>query len=295
MELKKYLKKTAEAVEKVLKEALPHGSHGERVVRAASYSLFAGGKKVRPALCLAGCEAVGGDSSKIIWFAAGIECLHTYSLIHDDLPCMDNDDLRRGKPSCHKAFDEATAVLAGDGLQAFAFELFTHPELIKNISPKRLLKAIRIISKAVGFEGMVGGQMVDLLMEGKKGNLKILKWIHLHKTVKLIEASVVCGGILGGGKSRHIKALSKYGKNLGLAFQVIDDLLDVTGDEKKIGKRVHSDLKKGKLTYPGLIGIEKSKKVAKKYTEKAITALEPFGGKASILKELAYFVLNRAF
>jgi len=295
MKVKEYLKKTAEEVEAILKEYFPKGGYGERVVRAAKYSLFAGGKRLRPALCLAGCEAVGGNRQKIIWFAAGIECLHTYSLIHDDLPCMDDDDLRRGKPSCHKAFDEATAVLAGDGLQAFAFELFTHPELVKNTTFSRLIKAIRLIAKAVGFEGMVGGQMVDLLMEGKKGNLKVLKWIHLHKTVKLIEASVVCGGLLGGGDSNQIKALSKYGKNLGLAFQVIDDILDIIGDEKKLGKRVRSDIKKGKLTYPSLIGLEKAKELAQKYTEKAVSALEPLGEKAKFLKELAYFMLNRAF
>jgi len=208
---------------------------------------------------------------------------------------MDDDDLRRGKPSCHKAFDEATCVLAGDGLQAFAFELFTHPKQVRNTTKGRLIKAIRIIAKAIGFEGMVGGQMVDILMEGKKGNLKILKWIHLHKTAKLIEASVVCGAILGGGNSKQIKSLSKFGKFLGLAFQIVDDILDVIGDEKKLGKKTNSDLKKDKITYPKIVGLEESKKLAATYTEEAIKALEPFGKKAEFLKELTYYLLNRVY
>ncbi len=295
MKVIEYLKIAAEEVEKVLKSYLPDGEYGKRVVEAAEYSLFAGGKRLRPALCFAGCEAVGGKRQQVVFFAAGIECLHTYSLIHDDLPCMDDDDLRRGKPSCHKAFDEATAVLAGDGLQAFAFELFTHPIQVKNTTNSRLIKAIRMVAKAVGFEGMVGGQMADLLMEGKKGGIRILKWIHLHKTVRLIEASVVCGGILAGANAIQIKALSKYGKNLGLAFQVIDDILDITGDEKKLGKKIHSDLKKGKLTYPALVGLKKSKELAQKYTDKAVSSLEPLGEKGKFLKELAYFLLTRAF
>ncbi len=295
MRVIEYLNIAAEEIEKVLKDYLPDGEYGKRVVEAAKYSLFAGGKRLRPALCFAGCEAVGGKREQVAFFAAGIECLHTYSLIHDDLPCMDDDDLRRGKPSCHKAFDEATAVLAGDGLQALAFELFTHPLQVKNTTPSRLIKAIRTIARAVGFEGMVGGQMADLLMEGKKGGIRVLKWIHLHKTVRLIEASVVCGAILAGGNKRQIQTLSKYGKYLGLAFQVIDDILDITGDEKKLGKKVHSDIKKEKLTYPALVGLPESKELARKYTEQAVSSLKPLGEKGKFLKELAYFLLERAF
>lgn len=236
---------------------------------------------------------MGGDWEKILFFAAGIECIHTYSLIHDDLPCMDDDDFRRGKPSCHKAFDEATAVLAGDGLQALAFQFFTHPGLVKKVNKTKLLKAIYIISKAIGLEGMVGGQMADLLMEGKKGNARILKWIHFNKTVRLIEASIISGAILGGAKSKEIKALSVFGKNLGFAFQIVDDLLDLVGDEKKLGKKIYSDIKKQKLTYPALFGIEKTRELAEKHIQKAISALKIFGENAQPLKSIAEFVLYR--
>lgn len=296
-DLDSYLKEKSQKIEKVLERYFPsEKNYAERVIYAGKYSLFAGGKRIRPILCLAGCEVVGGEWEKILLFAAGIECIHTYSLIHDDLPCMDNDDFRRGKPSCHKAFDEATAILAGDGLQALAFYFFTHPDLVKNINNKiKLLKAIHFISKAVGFEGMVGGQMVDLIMEGKKGNSKILKWIHLNKTAKLIEASIVSGALLGGATSKELKALSSYGKNLGYAFQIIDDLLDILGDEEKLGKKIFSDIKKQKLTYPQLIGIEKTKELAKKYTEKAILSLIPFKERGIPLKSIAEFLLHRVY
>jgi geranylgeranyl diphosphate synthase type II len=292
--LESYLKERGKKVEEILEKYFPkEEGYGKRVISAGKYSLFAGGKRIRPILCLASCEVVGGDWEKILLFAAGIECIHTYSLIHDDLPCMDDDDFRRGKPSCHKAFDEATAILAGDGLQALAFQFFTHPDLVRNVKKTKLLKAIYIVSKAIGFEGMVGGQMVDLLMEGKKGNPRILKWIHLNKTVRLIEASVLSGAILGGAKAKELKALSYYGKNLGFAFQIVDDLLDILGDEKKLGKKTFSDVKKQKLTYPSLFGIEKTKELAKKYTEKAISALQPFEKSALPLKAIAEFLLYR--
>ncbi len=290
-----YIKTRAEKVEEVLNKYFPQiKGLGERVISASRYSIFAGGKRIRPVLCLTGCEIVGGNWEDVLLFAAGIECLHTYSLIHDDLPCMDDDDLRRGKPSCHKAFDEATAILAGDGLQALGFEFFTHPDLVKKVSKARLLKAIYLISKAIGLKGMVGGQMADLLMEGKKGGLKEVKWIHLHKTVRLIQASITSGAILGGGKSKEIKILSTYGKYLGIAFQIVDDLLDVIGDEKKLGKKTFSDIKKQKLTYPAVIGIEKTKKYAKKYIQKSIEVLKPFKDRALPLKALAYYILHRA-
>ncbi len=295
-DLKSYIKERKERVEEVLFRYFPEEKgYGARVVEAARYSLSAGGKRIRPVLCLAGCEVVGGNWEDILLFAAGIECIHTYSLIHDDLPAMDDDDYRRGKPSCHKAFDEATAILAGDGLQAVAFEFFTHPDLVKKVSKTRLLKAIYIISKAVGFSGMVGGQMADLLMEGKKGGVKALKWIHLHKTTRLIEASVVSGALLGGGKAGEIKVLSTYGKNLGLAFQIVDDLLDIIGDEKKLGKKTFSDIKKQKLTYPSLLGLAKTKELAENYINKAISTISIFGEKAEPLKAIAEFVLNRVF
>lgn len=285
-----------DAIEETLDRYFPKArGYGARVIEASRYSLSAGGKRLRPILCLVSCEVVGGNWKDILLFAAGIECVHTYSLIHDDLPAMDDDDYRRGKPSCHKAFDEATAILAGDGLQALAFEFFTHPDMLKRVSKTRLLKSIYIVARAIGLEGMVGGQMVDLLMEGKPGNQRVLRWIHTHKTVKLIEASVVTGGLLGGGKVKEINALRRFGKNLGLAFQIVDDLLDVIGDEKKMGKRVGSDERKHKLTYPALIGIQKTKELAETYTKRAIDALKIFEKRAEPLKNIAEFVLTRVY
>ncbi|MFN3505609.1 MAG: polyprenyl synthetase family protein [Caldimicrobium sp.] len=293
-ELKKYLKEKKEKIEKTMQFAFPkEDSYGKRVIDAASYSLIAGGKRIRPILCLLSYELYHESSDEILLFACGIECIHTYSLIHDDLPCMDDDDLRRGKPSCHKAFDEATAILAGDGLQALAFEWFTHPLLIKKLDPKRLLKAINCIAEASGFTGMVGGQMADLLAQGRRGSLKELKWIHRHKTAALIRASVVSGAILAGAPEGHLKKLSRFGENLGLLFQIVDDLLDITGDRETLGKPFQSDLKKQKLTYPSLFGLEKTQELAKKTAEKALLALDFLGNKANLLKQLTLYLLHR--
>lgn len=291
-----YLKEKREKINSVLERYFPKPQgYGKRVIEAARYSLFAGGKRIRPILCIAGAEIVGGRDEDVIIFAAGLECLHTYSLIHDDLPAMDDDDFRRGKPTCHKAFDEATAILAGDGLQALAFSFFTHPELVRRVDSKRLVKAIHLVSEAVGLKGMVGGQMADLIMEGKRGNLKILRWIHTHKTVKFIEVSVVSGALLGGGNKEELKALSEYGRNLGMVFQMVDDLLDIVGDEKILGKKTMSDAKKKKLTYPSLVGIEKTKELAQTHTKQAILALEKFKERGETLRHLAEFLLTRIY
>lgn len=293
-DLNKYLEEKKRKIEKNLQNFFPKkDKYGKRVLEAAYYSLMAGGKRIRPILCLIGYELYKENSDEIIPFACGIECIHTYSLIHDDLPCMDDDDFRRGKPACHKAFDEATAILAGDGLQALAFEWFTHPNLVKKIDPHLIIKAISCIAQAIGFKGMVGGQMADLLAEGKKGDLKELKWIHNHKTVALIKASLLSGAILANAPSSELKILSKFGQNLGLLFQIVDDLLDLLGDEKSLGKPLQSDLKKKKLTYPALFGTEKTKILAKRTAEKAIALLSTLDEKAEILKKITYYLLNR--
>lgn len=295
-DIETYLKEKREKINLVLDRYFPKlQGYGKRVIEAARYSLFAGGKRIRPVLCMAGAEIVEGKDEDVILFAAGLECLHTYSLIHDDLPVMDDDDFRRGKPTCHKVFDEATAILAGDGLQALAFSFFTHPDQVKKVDSNRLIKAIHLVSEAVGLKGMVGGQMADLIMEGRKGNLHILKWIHTHKTVKFIEASVVSGALLGGGNKEELKALSEYGKNLGIVFQMVDDLLDVVGDEKILGKKTMSDAKKKKLTYPSLVGIEKTKELAEAYTKRAISALDRFKERGNTLRYLAEFLLTRIY
>ncbi len=291
-----YINFYSQRIEEFLKNYLKEKGFGKRVIEAALYSFLSGGKRIRPVLCFASFELFSGNSGeKILPFGVGIECLHTYSLIHDDLPCMDDDDLRRGKPTCHKAFDEATAILAGDGLQALAFELFTHPFVTREVRKTRIIKAIHLMAKAVGFYGMVGGQMADLLMEGKKGNLRILNWIHRKKTMELIKASIVSGALLGGAKAFHLKNMEIFGKYLGLLFQIKDDILDLTGDEKKIGKPVKSDLKKKKLTYPALKGLEESQRIAQTYYQKALSTLSSFPGNTEILELITHFVWERDY
>lgn len=293
--LKEYLESKKALIEDWIDKNFPKGnSFGRRVIEASLYSLKAGGKRIRPILCLMGYELYRKDSEKILPFACGLECIHTYSLIHDDLPCMDNDDFRRGKPSCHKAFDEATAILAGDGLLTLAFEWFTLPKMSKEIPADTLLKAIHLVSKAVGLKGMVGGQMADLLAEGKKGSLRKLNWIHTHKTVLFMETSLVSGALLAEAPGKEIKVLSEFGKKLGLLFQIIDDLLDLIGDEKTLGKPVKSDLKKKKLTYPSLFGIEKTRELAEKTSEEALQTLKKLPNRnTELLQELTIYLLKR--
>ncbi|MGQ9813302.1 MAG: polyprenyl synthetase family protein [Dissulfurimicrobium sp.] len=261
--------------------------------KAMRYSLMAGGKRVRPILMLAGVEAVGGDPTDFIPFACAIECIHTYSLIHDDLPAMDDDDLRRGRPTCHKVFGEAMAILAGDGLLTRAFELMTDHSLVSNISPESVIKAISIISKAAGASGMVGGQAADIIFEGKDVDLDTLFFIHSHKTGALIQASVEAGGLLGGGNAVEVECLRAYGAALGLAFQIIDDILDVEGDKAVMGKPVGSDAKKKKATYPAFIGIDESKKKANILIDEAISALLSFDERADPLRAIARYVVER--
>ena len=289
-----YLEEKRRLVEETLERYFPKPDGlSERVISAAKYSLFSGGKRIRPILCLLGYELFREDSERILLFACGIESLHTYSLIHDDLPAMDDDDFRRGKPSCHKAYDEATAILAGDGLQALAFYFFSHKDIVKAVNPEKLLQAINLIADAVSFNGMVGGQMGDLLMEGKEGDKRVLKWIHERKTGRLFTASLVSGAILANAKSKDVKTLERVGRALGLAFQIVDDLLDLLGDEKKLGKPVKSDLKKKKLTYPALYGIEASQELARKEVERARSLLKPYGERAENLLLLSEYIYQR--
>ncbi len=270
----------------------PGGPSG-KVVEAMRYSLSAGGKRVRPILMMAACEAVGGDFNKIMPAACAMECVHTYSLIHDDLPAMDDDDLRRGKPTCHKVFGEAIAILAGDALLTYAFELMTHPELLRAVNGDLVNEAISIFAKAAGVSGMVGGQTADILFEGKDVDGDTLAYIHGHKTGALIRASVEMGALLGGGKEAQVESLSRFGTALGLAFQVVDDLLDVIGDEKKLGKPVGSDERNKKATYPALFGIEETKKRAQDLKNNALDALVSFGAEADPLRAIAIYVVER--
>ncbi len=289
-----YIKARQELVNKALNYYVPLlQDFSARVTEAMHYSLFAGGKRLRPILLLAAAEAVGGEPEDYLPAACALECIHTYSLIHDDLPAMDDDDLRRGRLTCHKAFDEATAILAGDGLLTLAFELLAHPDLRARVSAGRLLEVIYLVAKAAGIEGMVGGQMADLLAEGRPVSAEELDFIHQHKTAALITASVVAGGVLAGASEAQQQALKTYGKAIGRAFQIIDDLLDILGDEEIIGKPVGSDLAKGKATYPRVFGLEASKQKARELVTRALESLQLFDEKANPLRDIAHYVVER--
>jgi geranylgeranyl diphosphate synthase type II len=277
-------------VESRLATIFSDGLTPERLAASMDYSLMAGGKRLRPVLCLAWAELVGGRADKVLDFACAIECIHTYSLIHDDLPAMDDDDLRRGKPSNHKQFDEATAILAGDGLLTEAFTLASSLEL----QPDRILKAVFHLSTAAGPRGMVGGQVLDMGLTGKSASLPQLREMHAKKTGALIETSCVAGCILGGGGGSDQAMASEYGRAIGLAFQVTDDILDVIGDEAALGKPVGSDEAQGKSTYPALLGIDQSRVLARQSVDQALAALSGFSHpRADFLRAVALYILDR--
>src|SRR3990170_830720 len=252
------------------------------------YSLSAGGKRIRPILSIASCEAVGGNIEDVIPAAIAIEMIHTYSLIHDDLPVMDNDDLRRGKPTNHKVFGEATAILAGDGLLTMAFSILSSAK-----SDGNRLRIIHEIALAAGPEGMVGGQQLDIENEGKKIDVPELENLHSRKTGALILAAVRTGGISGGETEMQLQALTVYGKKTGLAFQIADDILDVEGDADDVGKSIGKDAKQSKNTYPAVLGLAQSKILAGRLVDEAITALDSFDEKAAPLRMIAAYIVDR--
>lgn len=294
MDLKTYLAKKRAVVDEALKDLFPEPrGPAADVVKAMAYSLFAGGKRLRPILCMAGAEAVGGKGHIVLPVACALELIHTYSLIHDDLPVMDDDDLRRGKPTSHKVFGEAVALLAGDGLLTEAFHLMSGAGPDEGIEPLSLLRVIRLVAAAAGHEGMVGGQVVDIQSEGKQVEPHILEFIHAHKTGALIAASVTSGAILGGGRDEEVEAMARYGRHIGLAFQVADDILDVEGDSKKLGKGVGGDARKKKITYPSVVGLSSSKEIQKALIEQAVDALRSFDEKATPLRRIAVYMIER--
>ena len=294
MNLKEYLQRRSRLVDEALERWVPgEDEFPPQVHQAMRYSLFAGGKRLRPILTLASTEAVGGRIVDVLPLACSMELIHTYSLIHDDLPAMDDDDLRRGKPTNHKVFGEALAILAGDGLLTEAFHLATRPDLMKEVSPSRRIRALWHLARAAGSWGMVGGQTMDILTQGKEVEAPILEYIHTHKTGALITASVVMGAIVGRASAQEYKALKGYGEYLGLAFQITDDLLDVEGEEGKLGKAVRKDQSKGKATYPALFGINESRLRAERLTEEALACLDSFNRRANPLREIAKFILER--
>ncbi|XP_073293563.1 geranylgeranyl pyrophosphate synthase 7, chloroplastic-like [Primulina huaijiensis] len=286
-----YMAAKVSRVNKALDDAVPL-RNPIKIHQAMRYSLLAGGKRIRPALCLAACELVGGEEHMALPVACAIEMIHTMSLIHDDLPCMDNDDLRRGKPTNHKAFGEETAVLAGDALLSLAFQ---HVAVnTRNVLPRRVVQAIAELGSAVGSEGLVAGQIVDICSEGKQISLDELEYIHVHKTSVLLEAAVVCGAIMGGGDAIQIKRLRKYARCIGLLFQVVDDILDVTKSSEELGKTAGKDLESDKATYPKLMGLEKAKEFAAELADKAMEELNSFDVlRSAPLYHLANYIAHR--
>ncbi len=292
-DLKGYLSRRKQLVENALEKIFPVASGlQKKVIEAAHYSLFAGGKRLRPILCLAATEVVGGDIEPVLPAACALEMIHTYSLVHDDLPAMDNDDFRRGVPTNHKVFGEAIAILAGDALLTEAFEYLA---LSGNdrVSPEKVLDVIRIGVKAAGYRGMIGGQVIDLECENRKVDLATVEYMHIHKTGALLSASLEIGAILGGGTEEHIKALKTYGHHFGLAFQITDDLLDVEGDAVLMGKKPGSDAAKNKMTYPALLGVAQSRDAAREHVNRSLEALENFGEAAKPLRAIADYLLVR--
>ena len=261
-----------------------------QLTKAMRYSLLGGGKRLRPILAMMAAEACGADPAEALPCGCAVEMVHTYSLIHDDLPAMDDDDLRRGRPTCHKAFDEATAILAGDALLTLAFETivrYTRP-------PEAAARCVGILAAASGPSGMVGGQMADLQAEGRRdGTVALLESIHRRKTGALLRAPLMMGATVAGASDLQVEALDRYGRAVGLAFQIVDDLLDVQGDEAKLGKRVRKDSELGKWTYPGLLGIEASRAKARGLADEAMAALEVFGDRSAHLRALAWDLLER--
>jgi geranylgeranyl diphosphate synthase type II len=288
MDIKQYIKEQAEIINREIENYLPSGIP-KKLFDAMSYSVRAGGKRLRPLLILESAKSVGfKDISKIIDIAIASEFIHTYSLIHDDLPAMDDDDLRRGKPTCHKVFGEAIAILAGDGLQSYAFELISQN---KYISPEKLIRVINYLAHGTGIYGMVAGQAADILHE-KENAFNDIEFIHKHKTAKFIQACCRIGAVLGDASLKEEKALSNYGLYIGLAFQIQDDILDEVGDENKLGKKTRKDREKNKLTYPSIYGLEKSKEIAQDLIEKALDEIKILKNKI-VLEELAKFIIKR--
>lgn len=298
MDIKAYLKEKKTLIDSFLESYLSVPINPRTLQDSITYSLSAGGKRIRPVLCIAAYEACAKDNKAkaedIISYASALEFIHTYSLIHDDLPAMDNDDLRRGKPTNHKVFGEGMAILAGDGLLTEAFYLLSNnTRRACQFSPYAILKVIREVAMAAGIHGMVGGQAQDLLSEDAEPDAETLSFIHSHKTAALITVSVRSGGVLANCSDHELSRLTKYGENIGLAFQVIDDILDVEGETEVLGKPKGSDEKKKKMTYPKLYGIDKSKEKARELIHGAINSLETFDEKAEPLRAIARYMLER--
>jgi geranylgeranyl diphosphate synthase type II len=292
-EINHYLTKQKETVDEYLNEFLPvETTYPEVLHEAMRYSLFAGGKRIRPILALATCEALEGSFERVIYLACSLEMIHTYSLIHDDLPAMDNDDYRRGQFTCHKKFGEGIAILAGNGLLTHAFRLLSDMPVEEGTT----VRVINQICRAIGTEhGVIAGQVVDLTTQGKPYTSEQLSYIHASKTAALIETSIHCAGILSDADSASIQKLRSFGSSVGLAFQIVDDILDVEGSTEELGKTSGKDTIEQKATYPALYGIDKSREIVDRLVEEATSALAFLGQRGEKLKSLARFISIRRF
>lgn len=293
-DLKDYLETKRISVEKALDASLEVTCpEVEKIIDSMRYSLMAGGKRIRPIMCIAACEMFGGSEDVAMPAAVALEMIHTMSLVHDDLPAMDDDSLRRGKPTNHVLYGEDIAILAGDALLSTAFE-HCAAHTPSSVPPERVVDVLRRLGTSVGAVGLAGGQVMDLECEGKTGvTLDELRWIHAHKTAALLQVSVAAGAILGGATPEEVKACETYALDVGLAFQVADDILDVTASTEDLGKTAGKDEDVDKTTYPKLLGLEESKGEAKRLVDEAIKALEPFGDRAQPLLGIADYIINR--
>lgn len=303
-ELRRYFEDRRVLVDEALEQYLPGaGDSPKEIHEAVRYSVFAGGKRLRPILILAAAEAAGGQVEQALGAAAAIEMIHTYSLIHDDLPAMDDDDFRRGRPTCHKVYGEAMAILAGDALLTQAFILLSlappgdqsesHGGAYTRTTAEARLRVIQEIAQAAGSKGMVGGQVVDMLHEDREVDLPTLQYLHMHKTGALIRGCLRVGGILASAGPEQLDALTRYGERIGLAFQIVDDILDLEGNLEALGKQAGSDLRKKKATFPALLGIEESRRWAHRLVSEAQQSLVIFGDRGAALSAIADFVVMR--
>ncbi|MEZ0299016.1 MAG: polyprenyl synthetase family protein [Candidatus Methylacidiphilales bacterium] len=291
MDFARYWSTRQDRVERALDQVLPPAeTKPQKIHDAMRYSIFAGGKRLRPILCVAAAEVISGEYENALPLACSVEIIHTYSLIHDDLPCMDNDDFRRGKPTSHKVYGEGMAVLAGDALLTLAFEAAATCQAWPRYSHAVLIQEL---AKASGSQGMVGGQVADVESEGKKISVEDLQYIHLNKTAALITASIRLGGMAANAEPEQLESLTKFGRSLGLAFQVIDDILDITQTTEQLGKSAGKDVAAQKATYPAILGLDRAREIADELTTQSRDALKPFGEKARPLEMIADYLLDR--
>lgn len=294
MEIKQVIAEKADVINQALADYLPpkEDDQAAQLQQSMHYSVLAGGKRLRPILTLTAAELVGGKEEEVLPAACAVELIHNYSLIHDDLPCMDDDDLRRGQPANHKQFGTGMAVLAGDALLTLGFEIMAD---LDYLPAERVLQATQELAEAAGNEGMIGGQVADIEAENREISKEELNYIHQHKTGALLKASVRLGAILAGAEQEELAALTTYAEKLGFSFQIVDDVLDIEGDQEKLGKNVGSDQNQDKTTFPALYGLEESKKMAADLCREAKEALAIFGEESELLKELADYVVEREY